>query len=698
MTKKAFEGKSSVKKTFEKKFIAKKSSEKKFLVIVESPAKAKTLNKILGKKYTVIASVGHVRDLPKSKFGIEIKNDDGQEVNMQYMTVRGKTDTIKKLKDGVKNSDFIYLATDPDREGEAIAWHLFVLLKLDKNKAKRISFNEITKTAVQNSVKGARDINMNLVDAQQARRALDRIVGYKISPILWHKIHGGLSAGRVQSVAVKIICDRELERENFVATEYWSVDVILKLKNNKFAASFFGAIHAENKKEEKIELNNEDDAKKILDFIDKNKDGFYVSEVKKSSRISKAHPPFITSSLQQEAAKLLGFNTAKTMRVAQQLYEGVKIEKEGNVGLISYIRTDSVRVSDEAYEQAKKFILERYGQEYLAKSRPVYKIKENAQDAHEAIRPTDVTREPDILKNSLSSEQYKLYKLIWQRFVASQMAPADYDTQSVKILNNNYLFKTSGSVLKFNGYLIVYDNDKEKNINLPELKSDDKLKFEKSDAQQHFTQPPARFTEATLVKTLEELGIGRPSTYATIISNIKQRNYVAKEGKAFYPTELGKIVNQLLEQNFNQIVNVDFTFKMELLLDKIEIGKVKWTTILIDFYFPFMELIRKAESEIDRVSISDEVSDVVCEKCGRNMVIKRGRYGKFLACPGFPECKNIKPYLQVSDFCCPKCGKKLIIKKARKGNFFYVCEDSPECDFISWKAPKIDDKKNRSDS
>ena len=698
MAEKTLAKKSPVKKMPARNLSTKKNTGKKILVIVESPAKAKTLNKILGKKYTVIASVGHVRDLPKSKFGIEIKNDGVQEVNMQYITVRGKTDTIKKLKDAVKNSDFVYLATDPDREGEAIAWHLFILLKLDKNKAKRISFNEITKNAVQNSVKGARDINMNLVDAQQARRALDRIVGYKISPILWHKIHGGLSAGRVQSVAVKIICDRELERENFIATEYWSVDVMLKLKNNKFAASFFGVINPENKKEEKIELNNEDDAKKILDFIDKNKDSFYVAEVKKSSRISRAHPPFITSSLQQEAAKLLGFNTAKTMRVAQQLYEGIKIEKEGNVGLISYIRTDSVRISDEAYEQAKKFILERYGQEYLAKSRPVYKIKENAQDAHEAIRPTDVNREPDILKNSLSSEQYKLYKLIWQRFVASQMAPADYDTQTVKILNNNYLFKTSGSVLKFNGYLVVYENDKEKNINLPELKNDDKLKFDKSDAQQHFTQPPARFTEATLVKTLEELGIGRPSTYATIISNIKQRNYVSKDGKAFYPTELGKIVNQLLEQNFNQIVNVDFTFKMELLLDKIEIGKVKWTTILIDFYFPFMESIREAESKIDQVSISDEVSDVVCEKCGRNMVIKRGRYGKFLACPGFPECKNIKPYLQVSDFFCPKCGKKLVIKKARRGNFFYICENSPKCDFISWKAPKVDNKKQQSES
>lgn len=670
-----------------KKVSAKKNRSKKFLVIVESPAKAKTLNKFLGKNYKVIASVGHVRDLPKSKFGIEIEKDSKNKgiVKMRYMTVRGKKDVIEKLKTGVKDADFIYLATDPDREGEAIAWHLFELLKLNGDNAKRISFNEITKNAVQNSIKQARDINMDLVNAQQARRALDRIVGYKISPILWHKIHGGLSAGRVQSVAVKIICDRELEREKFEPKEYWSIEVVLKIGKNKFVASFFGLL--KGKKEEKLELNNKEDVDRILVFIDKNKDEFYVSEVKKSSRVSKPHPPFITSSLQQEAAKILGFNTAKTMRVAQQLYEGVKIGKEGNIGLISYIRTDSVRVSDEAYTQAKDFIIKRYGDKYLTKTRPIYKIKESAQDAHEAIRPTDVNREPDILKDFLSNEQYKLYRLIWQRFVASQMASAEYDTQSVKILNDNHLFKVSGSVLRFNGYLVVYEMDKEKNMNLPELKTQDKLKFEKSEALQHFTQPPARFTEATLVKTLEELGIGRPSTYATIISNIKQRNYVAKEGKAFYPTELGKLVNELLEKNFNQIVSVDFTFQMELLLDKIGIGKIKWTEVLIDFYFPFLETVLKAEKQIEKISISDEISDVVCEKCGRNMIVKRGRYGRFLACPGFPECKNIKPYFQVLDIPCPKCGNKLYKKRSRKGSLFYVCENAPKCDFISWKCP-----------
>lgn len=648
----------------------------KYLVIVESPAKAKTLKKFLGSNYKITASVGHVRDLPKSYLGIDVDNDFA----MKYITIRGKKDVITKLKTDVKNSDFVYLATDPDREGEAIAWHLFELLKLDPKKTKRITFNEITKDAVKNSIKNARDIDMDLVNAQQARRALDRIVGYKISPILWHKVRRGLSAGRVQSVALKIICEREKERLEFVPKEYWSIDVSLKSGREKFIASFFG-------KDKKIELNNKDDVDKIIAFIEKNKDKFVVGEVKKGSRIGKPYPPFTTSTLQQEASKLLSFSTNKTMRVAQQLYEGVKIENEGTVGLISYIRTDSVRVSDEAYEQAKNFILDKYGKKYLAKSRPIYKTKSNAQDAHEAIRPTYSSRNPEMIKDSLTPEQYKLYKLIWQRFIASQMAPANYDTQAVKILNGEYVFKTTGSVLKFNGYLAVYDSDKEKNVNIPELNVGDKLKFDKSVPLQHFTQPPARFSEAMLVKTLEELGIGRPSTYSAIITNIQQRGYVAKESKAFYPTELGEIVNNLLEENFNQIVNINFTSNMELSLDKIEDGSIKWINILKDFYFPFNQTVEIAENKIDKVKISDEVTDIVCDKCGRNMVVKMGRYGKFLACPGFPDCKNAKPYFEKIDAVCPKCGAGVLSKKTRKGKTYYVCEKNPDCDFISWAKP-----------
>ncbi len=649
----------------------------KNLVIVESPAKAKTLKKFLGTNYKIAASVGHVRDLPKSYLGIDVDNDFA----MKYMTIRGKKDVIDGLKKDVKNSDFVYLATDPDREGEAIAWHLFELLHLDPKKTKRITFNEITKTAVKNSIKNARDIDMDLVNAQQARRALDRIVGYKISPILWHKVRGGLSAGRVQSVAVKMICDREAERNAFVPEEYWTIDVALKFKREKFLAKFYGD-------SKKIDLKSKEDADKILAFIEKNKDQFVVGEVKKGSRIAKPYPPFTTSTLQQEASKLLGFATNKTMRVAQQLYEGVKIDGEGTIGLISYIRTDSVRVSDEAYMQAKEFILDQFGEKYLASSRPIYKSKSNAQDAHEAIRPTYSLRTPDSIKSSLTTEQFKLYRLIWQRFIASQMSNANYDTQAVKILNaDKYVFKATGSVLKFKGYLAVYDSDKEKNMDIPNLEEGDKLNFDKADAQQHFTQPPARYTEAMLVKTLEELGIGRPSTYSAIITNIQQRGYVGKESKAFYPTELGEIVNEMLCKNFNQIVNINFTSDMELSLDKVADGSVEWKRMLKDFYFPFNKTVETVESKIDKVKIEDQTTDVICEKCGKNMVIKIGRYGKFLACPGFPDCKNAKPLVEEIGVDCPKCGAKVVAKKSRKGKVYYVCEKNPDCDFISWSKP-----------
>lgn len=659
------------------------------LVIVESPAKAKTLKKFLGSAYKISASVGHVRDLPKSYLGIDVDNNFA----MKYITIRGKAkkEIINGLRSDVKHSSFVYLATDPDREGEAIAWHLSELLHLDPDKTRRITFNEITKSAVVKSIDNARGINMNLVDAQQARRALDRIVGYSISPILWHKIRSGLSAGRVQSVALKIICEREKERRDFVPEEYWTVNTVLKISRKKFDAAFFGVRELcddpKVKKFKKLDLPCKEDADKVIDFINSHRDDFVVDDVKESSRVSNPKPPFVTSTLQQEASKLLGFSTNKTMRIAQELYEGVKVLDEGIVGLISYIRTDSTRISDEAYGQAADLILNKYGEKYLAKSRPVYKSKQNAQDAHEAIRPTDSNRIPIDLKTSLSADQYKLYKLIWQRFIASQMAPAEYATQSVKILNGDYLFKINGSVLKFDGYLVVYDSDKEENLNLPELHVGDKPKFIEVASQQHFTQPPARFTEAMLVKTLEDLGIGRPSTYSAIITNIQNRLYVAKENKSFYPTELGEAVNKLLEDNFDKIIDVNFTSHMEILLDKVESGDVKWVSVLRDFYFPFSETVRLAESKIDKIEVADEVTGVLCEKCGRNMVVKVGRYGKFLACPGFPECKNTKPYFEKIAVKCPKCGGDVLVKKTRKGKVYYACTNGPDCDFVSWVQP-----------
>jgi len=673
-----------------KKIEIKKNKSKRKLVIVESPAKAKTLKKFFGNNYKVAASVGHVRDLPKSKIGIDFENNFA----IKYIPIRGKKEIIDKLKSEVKNSDMIYLATDPDREGEAIAWHLFELLKLKEKNSKRISFNEITKTAVKNSLQDAREINMNLVNAQQARRALDRIVGYKLSPILWHKIRGGLSAGRVQSVALKIICDREEERNKFIPEEYWTIEAVLFKKNikNKISAIFFGIKNPDKKnQEEKIELKTKDQTDKILEFI--NKKNFLIEEIKNSSRIRKANPPFTTSTLQQEAAKNLNFVAKKTMLIAQELYEGIKIPEEGTVGLISYIRTDSVRISDEAHDQAKKFILDQYGEKYSPIKRKIYKSKKNIQDAHEAIRPTYASKTPEILKDSLSKDQYKLYKLIWQRFMASQMSDAIYDTQSIKISCEKFIFKTSGSVLKFDGYLRVYDLDNEKNIMLPELKLQDELKLEKINSEQHFTQPPARFNEASLVKTLEESGVGRPSTYATIISNIQTRGYVKKENKNFYPVELGQIVNKLLEENFEQIVNINFTSQMELDLDKIEDGELDFVTVLKNFYFDFSKRLEIAESKIEKIKIEDELTDIICEKCGRNMKIKLGRFGKFLACSGYPDCKNTKPIFETLDVACPQCGSKILIKKTRKGKKYYICEKNPECKFISWSKPEKTDIK-----
>lgn len=644
----------------------------KNLVIVESPAKAKTLKKFLGSNYKIVASVGHIRDLPKSYLGIDVDNDFA----MKYITIRGKKEVITKLKQEVKTADKIYLATDPDREGEAISWHLFELLNLSHENTKRITFNEITKTAVKASIKNARDIDMDLVNAQQARRALDRIVGYKISPILWKKVRGGLSAGRVQSVAVKMICDREAEREKFIPEEYWTIEALFK---NKLLANFFGDVSG------KIDLKTQTQVDEIVSRL---QNEFVVTECKDGTRSSKPSAPFTTSTLQQEASKLLNFNTSRTMRIAQQLYEGVNIANEGTVGLISYIRTDSVRISDEAQAQAKDYITNAHGEEYFKYT--VYKSKGKAQDAHEAIRPTYVKYIPDEIKESLTPEQYKLYKLIWQRFVASQMSPAIYKTQTLKLKSNDYIFKSTGSVLEFDGYLKIYGADKLKETTISNLSVGDKLTVKQITPKQHFTEPSPRFTEAMLVKTLEELGIGRPSTYSAIITNIQQRNYVAKEAKAFYPTELGKIVNELLDKNFNDIVNAHFTANMEEQLDKVATGDVQLFSVLKNFYEPFELLIQSATANIEKIKIADEESDEICDKCGEKMLIKLGKYGKFLACSGFPNCRNAKPILQVIDEKCPKCSGDVVVKKTRKGRKFFACQ---ACEYMSWSKPGTEQKK-----
>ena len=654
------------------------------LVIVESPAKARTISKFLGRSYKVEASQGHVRDLPKSQLGVDVEHD----FEPKYITIRGKGEILAGLRKEVKKADKIHLATDPDREGEAISWHLMKALKLEGKKVYRISFNEITKSAVKASLKNARDIDMDLVDAQQARRVLDRIVGYKISPVLWAKVKRGLSAGRVQSVALRIIADREDEIAAFIPEEYWSLSANFKVKGEKkpLTAKFYGT------KDEKITIHNEEELHKILADLEEAE--YEVVDVKRGERSKKAPLPFTTSTLQQEASKALNFATSKTMRIAQQLYEGVDIKGSGTVGLITYLRTDSTRISEEADANARAYVGKAYGEEYVAETASEQKQKndgKNIQDAHEAIRPSDVTRVPAEIKESLTRDQFRLYQLIWKRFVASRMQPAKYETTSVKIGADDYRFTVSASKIIFEGFRLAYvESDEEKqsgNVMVNSIDKDSELTKESFDYKQHFTQPPAHYTEASLVKTLEELGIGRPSTYAPTISTIITRRYVAKENKNLYMTEIGEVVNNIMKQSFASIVDVNFTAYMEGLLDMIAEGKVEWKSVISNFYPDLKEAVEKAEKELETVKIEDEVTDVVCEECGRNMVIKYGPHGKFLACPGFPECRNTKPYLEKIGVACPKCGKDIVLRKTKKGRRYYGCEDNPECDFMSWQKP-----------
>lgn len=654
----------------------------KNLVIVESPAKAKTIGKFLGKNYKVKASVGHVRDLPKSSLGIDIENN----YEPKYITIRGKGPVVKELKDEAKKSSKVFLATDPDREGEAISWHLAHILDIDENELVRVEFNEITKDAVLNAMKNPRVLDKNLVDAQQARRVLDRLVGYKISPLLWRKIKKGLSAGRVQSVAVKLICDREKEIKAFIPQEYWSIKALLENEKIPFEASFYGIV--EEGKDKKVELFNKEEVDNILNTIDK--DNFIVNEVKKGTKKRNPYAPYTTSTLQQDASKRLGFSTKKTMMVAQQLYEGIDLKKEGSIGLITYMRTDSTRVSEEAVKLTKSFIIENYGKAYTNGGK-LYnnKSKKETQDAHEGIRPTSTLRRPEDIKGSLTLDQFKLYNLIWKRFVSSQMSPANYDTLSVKILSNDNIFKASGSKLKFEGFLKVYNTNEgeDKDMEIPILKEGDKVKVRRIEPNQHFTQPPSRYTEASLIKILEELGIGRPSTYAPTISTILNREYVNFDKKSFVPTELGSLVNDLLEKYFKDIINEEFTAELEEKLDKIAEGEYAWQLVVDEFYKEFDVVLKKAEEEIGKIKIEDEVTDVVCEKCGKNMVVKYGRYGKFLACPGYPECKNTKPIVDELNVSCPNCGGKIVRRKSKKGRVFYGCSNFPECNFVSWDEP-----------
>jgi len=655
-----------------------------YLVIVESPAKAKTIKKYLGKNYSVEASMGHVRDLPKSSLGIDVEHG----FEPKYITIRGKGDLMAKLKKQAKIAKKVFLATDPDREGEAISWHLAATLGIEKSNTYRIAFNEITKSAVQNAVKHPREIDVNLVDAQQARRVLDRIVGYKISPLLWKKVKKGLSAGRVQSVATRLVVDREREIDAFIPKEYWTIDAELskQKQKTKFIAKFYGDTNG------KIELANEQQTNKILSELENAQ--YEVLNVKKSVKTRTPAPPFITSTLQQEANRKLNFTSKRTMQAAQQLYEGVNVGGIGLVGLITYMRTDSLRIADEAQAAAAAFIKENYGAEYAPKKTRVYKTKKNAQDAHEAIRPSDVTITPDKIKDSVKPDLYKLYKLIWERFVASQMENATYDAQTVDIKANNYIFKANGSKIKFAGFTKIYveatDNDAETG-KLPELENGEMLELSKLNESQKFTEPPARFTEASLIKTMEEDGIGRPSTYAPTISTILARGYIAKEKKSLYPTELGTIVTDLMTEHFNDIVDVDFTAKMEKQLDDVEAGSVDWVKIIGDFYEPFIKTLTEAEKNIGNIEVKDEVSDVPCDKCGRMMVYKMGRFGKFLACPGFPECRNAKPIVKETGVNCPKCGGKILVKKSKRGKEYFGCENNPKCDFMTWYKP-IDKK------
>jgi DNA topoisomerase-1 len=652
----------------------------KNLVIVESPGKVKSIKKFLGKNYKIEASIGHVRDLPKSQLGVD--PDNGFEP--KYITIRGKGDVISNLKKEAQKASNVYLATDPDREGEAISWHLAQLLDIDESKKCRITFNEITEKAVKQAIKSPRGIDMKLVGAQQARRVLDRIVGYKISPILWRKIKKGLSAGRVQSVAARLICDREEEIEKFIPEEYWNIIALLKKADSSavFEARFFGS------KGGKISLKNKEQVDKILSEL-KGRE-FTVSSVKKGTKSKLPAPPFITSTLQQEASRRFGFSTTRTMMIAQQLYEGVDIKDEGAIGLITYMRTDSRRISDEAAAEAAKFIENRYGKNYLPEKQIQYKNKATSQDAHEAIRPTHVDLEPDKVKSSLNRDQYRLYKLIWERFIASRMAAAVYDTVSAIMESAGYIFKANGSKLRFPGFMAVYTEEtdeepEDKEVEVPELNEGELLRADKLVPEQHFTKPPSRYTEASLVKELEEKGIGRPSTYAPIISTILARGYVEKDGKVFIPTELGKIVTGIMKEHFSEIVDVEFTAQMESKLDTVEEGKKDWRDVLYEFYPQFESKLKKADSLIGEVKIPDEETDVVCDKCGRNMVIKSGRYGKFLACPGFPVCRNTKPILEEAGVQCPRCGGNVIVKKTRKGKKKYLgCANYPQCRFMTW--------------
>ena len=651
------------------------------LIIVESPAKANTIKKFLGGNTKVMASMGHVRDLPKSKLGIDEKNDFEPE----YINIRGKGDLIKELKKEAKLAKKVYLATDPDREGEAIAWHLSKILDVEGNKITRVTFNEITKTAVQKAIKEPRDIDVNLVDAQQARRVLDRIVGYKISPVLWKKVRRGLSAGRVQSVAVKLIVDREDEIEKFIPEEYWNIYVkLLDEKSNKiFEAKFYG------KDNKKIEIRTKEQVNEILTAIKNNK--YIVEDIKKGEKKRTPAPPFTTSTMQQEASRKLGFTLKKTMSVAQGLYEGVKIPEKGTVGLITYMRTDSTRISEEARASAKSHILEVYGEEYYENR--YYKTNKEAQDAHEGIRPTYAELEPEKIKESLTKDQYKLYKLIYNRFMASQMAPALYDTMAVTIDANNYTFKANGQNLKFKGFMTLYvegtdEKEEEEERMLPELELRQEVKGQNIEPKQSFTEPPSRYTEASLVKALEEKGIGRPSTYSPTITTILERRYIDKEQKQLIPTELGKITNKLLIENFTNIINVEFTANIENQFDSIAEGKENWRKIIGEFYGPFEENVEKVEKELQHVELVEEVSDIPCDKCGRMMVYKYGKFGKFLACPGYPECKNTKAIIETIDIPCPKCGGTIQVRKAKNKKKYYICENNPKsCDYISWNKP-----------
>ena len=653
---------------------------KKKLLIVESPAKAGTIKKYLGKDYTVMASMGHIIDLPKSNMGVDLEND----FEPRYITIRGKGPLLTQLKKEAKKSDVVYLATDPDREGEAISWHLAGALGIDPESPCRVTFNEITKTAVKAAIKEPRPIDMDLVDAQQARRVLDRIVGYTISPILWEKVKRGLSAGRVQSVATRLICDREEEIENFTPQEYWSIETVLNDPKSKkdFTAKYYG------EKNKEVKLENAEQTKKVTDSLKKAE--FKVEKVKRGQQKRNPQPPFTTSTLQQEASRKYNFQAAKTMQIAQTLYEGINLGgKIGTIGLITYMRTDSLRIADDAQKEAIAYLTENYGKEYVSPKQ--YKTKKSAQDAHEAIRPTSINIKPIEIKDKLTNDQYRLYKLIWERFAASQMASAVYDTMQVTLDANGHTFKASGSNVKFKGYMTVYveatDNDDKKEKMLPPLEEGQSVKLKSFEEKQHFTQPPARYSDATLIRELEENGIGRPSTYAPTISTIVSRGYVARSKRQLVPTELGFVTDEIMKNNFSKIVDVEFTAGMEEELDEVEDGDIQWKNVIREFYPPFKDNLEKAQTNIEKIKIKDEESDIVCDKCGRKMVYKLSKFGKFLACPGYPECKNTMAIREGTGAECPKCGGEILVRRSRKGKTYYACEKLPKCDFMAWDMP-----------